>query len=104
LAIDVRIPDRSSTNVYQMSITNRAACEAVLQEFAQARPVFGSRQVIGKLTFRYDNGKTDVVHMLPGMPDGYYTIYLGNTFRMRSERFYQVLKNAGVDVSQLPKD
>jgi len=87
-----------------MSITNRAACEAVVREFAQARPVFGASKAIGELAFRYDDGKTNVVWMLPGMPQGYYTIYLGGTFRMPSERFYQVLKDGGVDISKIPKD
>ncbi len=75
-----------------------------MREFAQARPVFGSTKTIGELAFRYESGKTDVVWMSPGMPQGHYTIYLGGTFRMPSERFYQVLKNGGVDVSQIPKD
>lgn len=90
VAIDVKVqPDYYSTNAYRFSITNRTACEAVVREFTQVRPVFGASMAIGELAFRYDSGKTDVVWMLPGMPQGYYTIYLGGTFRMPSERFYQ---------------
>jgi hypothetical protein len=103
-AIDVRVDDVASTNVYQMSITNRAACETILQDFLQARPVFGASKAIGAFTFHYDSGKTDVVWMIPGMPQGYYTIYLGGTFRMPSERFYQVLKEGGVNVAKIRKD
>ncbi len=104
LAIDVRVRDLSSTNVYEISITNRTSCEAIVREFSQARPVLGAGKAVGEFTFHYDSGNTDVVWMLPGMPHGYYTIYLGGTFRMPSERFYQVLKEGGVDVSKIPRD
>jgi len=104
LAIDVRVRDVFSTNVYQMSITNRGACETIVREFSQARPIFGATKAVGEFTFRYESGKTDVVWMLPGMPQGYYTIYLGGTFRLPSERFYQLMKEGGVDVSKIPKD
>jgi hypothetical protein len=97
-------PDYYSTNAYRFTITNRAACEAVVREFSQARPVFGASKAIGELAFRYDSGKTDVVWMIPGRPQGYYTIYRGGTFRTPSERFYQVLEKGGVDVSRIPKE
>jgi len=62
----VHVEDSASTNatVYQMSITNRAACETVLREFSQARPYIDQKKAVGKFTFHYDSGKTDVVWMI----------------------------------------
>ena len=64
--IDVHVEDSASTNatVYQVSITNRAACETVLREFSQARPYIDQKKAVGKFTFHYDSGKTDVVWMI----------------------------------------
>ena len=101
LAIDVRVSTDSSTNGYRVSITNRTTCEAILRRFREAHGVFSGHKAIGELTFRYENGKTDVVWMMPGLPDGYCDIYLGGAFRLPSDRFYQVLRDGGVDVSEI---
>jgi hypothetical protein len=101
LAIDVRISTDSSMNGYRMSITNREACETILREFRQAHGVFSGHKEVGELAFHYDNGTTDVVLMMPGLPQGYSDIiYMGSAFRLPSERFYKVLKDGGVDVSK----
>jgi hypothetical protein len=107
-AIDVHIGGyHASTNDYHMSITNRTACETLLREFRQARPYVDQSKAVGKFTFHYDSGKTDVVWMISGS-HGYHSIFFvrpswgPNSFHMRNERFYQVLKGAGVDVSKIP--
>lgn len=106
IAIDVSVSAYvSDTNEYRTSITNLAACAAILQEFRQARWVFGSEAQMGTFTIRYDNGKKDDVPVLHGFPDGYYSIIRsGGTYRMPIERFRSVLKNAGIDVTKFPGD
>ena len=47
IAIDVHIHDHASTNIYDVSITNRAACEGLLKELQHASPGFGGSQVVG---------------------------------------------------------
>lgn len=106
-AIEVHIaPDyyANPTNGYWTRITDRPACDAILREFRQARPIFGGTKVEGELTFLYDNGKTDVVRILPGLSHGQYSFIHGGSFWMPSERFYGVMKAAGVDISRIPKD
>ena len=106
VAIDVRVSAYvSDTNEYRTSITNRAACDTVLQEFRQAHWVFGSEKQMGTFTIRYDNGKTDDVPVLHGFPNGYYSIIRpGGTYRIPIGRFRSVLKNAGIDVTKFPGD
>jgi hypothetical protein len=103
LAIDVRLSHGSSTNDYRTTITNRAACEAIQRGFREAHGVFSGHKAIGELTFRYANGKTDTVWMMPGLPGGYSDIYLRGAFRLPSDRFYQILKGGGVDASEIQK-
>ena len=105
-AIDVRVYDFSTgTNEYRISITNRVACTAILHEFSQARWVFGSEVVMGTFTFHYDTGKTDSVPVLHGFPSGYYSIIRpGGTYRMPIERFRNVLRDGGIDVTNFPGD
>ena len=106
LAIDVVVRDYATgTNEYRTTITNRAACDAFLREFSQARPVFGSEMVMSTFAFRYDSGRTDTVGVLHGFPNGYYSILQGGTtYRMPIARFRELLKNGGVDVSRFPGD
>jgi hypothetical protein len=109
IAIDVRVSASyvtdTDTNEYRTSITNRAACDVILQEFRQAHWVFGSEKQMGTFTIQYDNGKADDVPVLHGFPHGYYSIIRpGGTYRMPIERFRSVLTNAGVDVSKFPGD
>ena len=99
--------DYASTNDYHMSITNRTACETLLREFSQARPYIDQSKAVGKFTFHYENGKTDVVWIIAGS-QGYHTIFFvrpfwgPSSFHIPSERFHQLLKEAGVDVSKIP--
>jgi|GEM_PF-2450754 len=101
LAIDVRVPsDYSSTNVYRMSITNRAGCDSIFNELRQAQFVLDRNKAIGEFVIRYDNGKTDVVLIMPRLRSANSDIYFGGAFRLPRERFYQVLKDEGIDVSK----
>lgn len=107
LAIDVSVryydggPNNYGMRDYALTITNRAACEAILREFQKARPVFGSEKGMGTFTFRYDNGEKDDVLILHGFPDGYYSISDGRmTFRMPIDEFRKTLNDAGVDASK----
>ncbi|MGA3265830.1 MAG: hypothetical protein ABSE16_03300 [Verrucomicrobiota bacterium] len=62
IAIDVTVFGYvTGTNEYRASITDRAACDAVLQECRQANWVFGSEKEMGTFAIRYDNGKMDDV-------------------------------------------
>jgi len=99
-AVDLSLPF-SSSNGYRRSITNRAACDMILHEFRQARRVFFLHRVEGELTFRYNNGTADVVKISPGSPAGAcYFSYLGRTYHLPSERFYQAFKDGGIDCSE----
>jgi hypothetical protein len=84
-----------------MSITNRSACEGLVKELAQASPTFGGSMVVGKLTFRYADGKTDTVYILPG-PYQQYTILQSGTFTVSTNSFFRVLADGGVDLSKIP--
>jgi hypothetical protein len=99
-AVDVSL-SVSSSNTYRRSITDRAACDMILHEFRQARRVFFLHRVEGEITFRYDNGAADVVKISPGSPAGAcYFLYLGRTYRLPSERFYQAFKAGGINFSE----
>lgn len=104
-SIDVYIERKqlSTNDDYRMTITNRAACESILRGFSEAHHVFGASKAFGKFTFHYDSGKTDVVWVFPP-EETHCTIALGGTYRMPNERFFQVLKQAGVDVSKIQRD
>ena len=98
--VDLRISSSSST-AYQSRITNREACDTLLREFRQAHGVFFRHRPSGEMTFSFANGKTDTVLVTFGLPQGYCYFYLHGTFQLDSERFYQTLKDAGVDVSKI---
>lgn len=53
------------------------------------------------MTFHFADGKTDIVRFGFGSPHGYSYFYRHDAFQLDSERFYQALKNAGVDVSKI---
>jgi hypothetical protein len=102
LAIDVRVTRKySSTNLYRISITNRAACDSILNELRQAQFVLDRNKAIGEIVIRYDNGKADIVLIMPRLRSANSDIYFGGAFRLPRERFYQVLKDGGVDISKL---
>jgi hypothetical protein len=91
------------TNSYRVSITNRVACEKIIQVFRNARWVFGFSQGATELTFHYLGGQTDVVWLAPGMPDDYYTILTSTgAFRMPRADVFRALQDGGVDVSRIP--
>jgi hypothetical protein len=104
-SIDLRREGLTSTltNSYQVSITNRVACERILQEFSHAHWVFGFSQGATELSIRYLDGQTDVVWLAPGMPGEYYTILTSSgAFRMPRADVFKVLADGGVDVSRIP--
>ena len=101
MTIDVSISDAASTNVYQMSITNRLACGVIFRELTRARPSFGGSKVAGDLTFHYADGKTDTIYLLPG-PYQQYTVMRNGTFVVPTNSFFKVLADGGVDLSKIP--
>src|SRR6266542_4326547 len=110
VAINVRVGGYADEK-YKTAITNRAACAALLREFGRAHPIFGSTKVVGEFTIHYSDGTTEIVPFLPGLSHGQYSIIVrrpfprsSGTFWIPSERFYQLLKDGGVDVSQIPQD
>jgi hypothetical protein len=100
ISVDLHVTDVASTNIYQMSITNRAACEALVKELRRASPTFGGSAVIGEITFRYADDKTDTVYILPG-PYQQYTILQNGTVTVPTNSFFKVLADGGVDVSKI---
>ena len=99
----MRLSRDSSTNYYRTTITNRLACEKILRGFREAHGVFSGHQADGELIVRYENGESDTIRTMTGLPDGYSDIYLHGSFRLPSDRFYQILRDGGVDVAQVTK-
>ncbi len=101
MAVDLRILHVNPTNIYRMTITNRPVCERLVSEFKQASPTFGGSKVAGELSFRYKDGATNVVRLLPG-PYQQYTLLQNGTFTVATNSFFGILADGGVDLSQLP--
>jgi hypothetical protein len=101
MAVELRIPDWASTNIYRVSITNRSVCERLVSELRQASPAFGGSKVVGELTFRYADGVTNVVYLLPG-PYQQYTLLQSGTFTVATNGLFRVLADGGVDLSKIP--
>jgi hypothetical protein len=87
----------------QASITNKPACESLLVLLRSARLRMDHKcGNIGMLKIRYANGKTDTLRLLPGHDPAGYEFRLGIwLYRLPRERFFQVLRDAGVDTTKL---
>jgi hypothetical protein len=76
------------------TITNRDACAALLEEFRQAQWNGRQPKAMGAFTIQYDNGKTDVVYLLPEA-----TIrFANNSYGISSTN---LLEKAGVDTTKM---
>ena len=87
-------------NNYNVSITNQEVCKALVKEIRSASPTFGGSKVVGCLTFRYVDGSSNSVHILPG-PSDQYTILKNGTFVVPTNTIFKLLESGGVDVSKI---
>ncbi len=88
----------------QASITNTPACESllVLLRSARLRMDLCKCGDIGTLKIRYANGTTDTLELLPGHDSASYEFRFGNgLYRLSRERFFQVLRDVGVDTAKI---
>jgi hypothetical protein len=101
VAIDVvpRWPAYTDTP-YQTQITNRVLCDAIFRELRSARFVGFGAKAHGELGIHFDNGAVDRILLVRSSQDEWVFFHHG-FYRMPTERFFSVLKDAGVDVSRL---
>lgn len=88
----------------QASITNKPACESllVLLRSARLRMDLCKCGDIGALKIQYSTGETDTLRLLPGHDPASYEFRFGNgLYRLPRERFFHVLRDAGVDTKKL---
>ena len=88
----------------QASITNKPACESllVLLRSARLRMDLCKCGDIGALKIQYSTGETDTLRLLPGHDPASYAFRFGNgLYRLPRERFFHVLRDAGVDTKKL---
>ena len=107
LQIHVEVwPTGGSTNEYRMTITNSVVCRTVVETFKKGTwtiPHMCKHRVT--FTIRYDDGTTDVVGYMPGHsgPES-CEIEVGSYYRLARTNLYQVMRDAGVDISKIPED
>lgn len=99
-SIDLRAFNVTSTNVYVMSITNPAACSAIVGVLSTGRPTFGMSKESFELTIRYADGGTDLVYFFPSY-DQRYTFIQGWTFTVATNGLYRALVDGGVDITKI---
>jgi hypothetical protein len=87
------------------SITNPSACASVFELLRSARYRMDHKcGDIGSFTVRYSSGKSDVLDFLPGHDPTAYEFRLNRSlYRVSRDRFYQVLRDAGVDTTNIPE-
>jgi hypothetical protein len=102
--MDVHIYDYVSTNEYRVSITNAAACRMIVQTLKSG--VWTMPHLCkyrATFTLHYDNGKSDLIGYMPGHSGPEICeIGLGGYYRLSRTNFYQVMRDAGVDMSRMP--
>jgi hypothetical protein len=89
----------------QASITNAPACASLLALLRSARFHTDHKCAdIGSFTIRYVNGKADTLWFLPGHhPTSYEVRFNGLLYRIPRDRFYQILRGAGIDTTNVPE-
>ena len=104
LEVVARSPQPDAVVLLQTSITNQTACTSVLEFLGTARRGEDHKCMeIGSLTVRYNNGKTDRIRFLPGHDPERYEIRYGDwKYELPRKKFYQVLKDAGIDSTKMP--
>ncbi len=97
-------PDLSK-DLYYTNINDRAACSNILRALGEARVTgFHACPTLGWFAVLYDNGKSEMIHFLPGHDPNRYEIRCASgNFALSRQRFYQVLKDAGVDTTKIPE-
>lgn len=87
------------------SITSEPACASLLEFLRSAQSHSDHKCMdIGTFTIRYTNGKADTLAFLPGHdPTNYEFRFDGLLYRLPRERFYQILRDAGVDSTKMPE-
>ncbi|HXR46563.1 MAG TPA: hypothetical protein VN784_03910 [Candidatus Limnocylindrales bacterium] len=89
----------SNEIAYRTDITNRAACEKLLQDLGQARFTFFGFKPTGVLNIQYDNGRVDHLKFTQ-CNDGTHSLTFRLFYEIPSRQFCRALKEAGVDVSR----
>lgn len=92
------------TEAWQTSITNEAACASLLALLRSARPHLDHKcGDVGSFRIHYTNGRMNNLAFLPGHdPASYEFRWGGGLYRIPRDRFYQVLREAGVDMTKMP--
>ena len=103
IGIMMMLPDLK-TEALEANITDGPACASVVSFLGSAH--IGSDHKcadIGSFIIRYDDGGVDTLHVLPGHnPDRYEFRFDHNLYRVPRDKFYKVLKDAGVDSTKMP--
>lgn len=111
VSIDIRIqspdvPAVESNVVVQATITDRRIASSLFALLRSARFGMGHKcSDVGSFTIRYTNGKTDTLGLLPGHNPTRYEFRCGAwLYRLPRDRFYRVLRDAGVDTTKMPEN
>jgi len=108
IGIEVRSPDfhgGAPEVLLQTNITSRVACASLFKLLQAGRFRMDHKCAeIGSFTIHYPTGKTDAIDVLPGHDEASYEFRFGNwLYHVPRDRFYQILQDAGIDVSKIPQ-
>lgn len=108
-SIDIAIQERwvfppNTNSSVRARITSVPACVSLFELLRSARCVLGCKCIdVGSFTIRYPDGKTDTLAFLPGHdPTGYEFRDAVWQYRLPRNKFYQVLRDVGVDPTRMP--
>jgi ferredoxin len=89
----------------QTGITSQAACASLLALLRSARDHTDHQCAdIGTMQIHYANGLTDTLTLLPGHdPARYEFRFARGAYHVPRDRFYQVLRDAGIDTTKVPQ-
>ncbi len=90
----------SSEISYQTNITDIIGCKALVAGLRKGRFVMFGAKADGELNISYGDGKTDRVGFTRSS-DGHCEFFQHGFYSMRSNEFFQVLADAGIDVSRV---
>jgi len=105
VSVEIFVEQRDAKEFYTMTIVDRDACSRIIRVLCDARKSdLGDSPGMGWLMVHYPDGTTNQIHFLPGRnPESEGIRWGKHDFALSRKRFYDVLRQAGVDVTRIPE-